>query len=279
MVPAGGRSGLAAAGGGTPSFWSRQRAHVFLLRRMVARDVSVRFAGTAVGMVWFLLQPLVMLGLYTLVFQHIYRVGQVEGRYGFATFTFCALWPWMSFQEGTMRAVTAVVDNAGVVKRLRFPSELFVVSVVVSSAITHGVGLALFIAIFVLAGDPARLAGLPLLAVPILLQLALAIGLGMLLACGHVFARDVAQIAAPALTVWFFLTPVLYAESMVPGGLRPVLEWNPLTSIVRLYRAAILGADPGGVGGPLYSALVAVVLLVAGYRAFARCRPFFADYL
>ena len=258
---------------------STLRSRFFLLRRMVARDVSARFAGTRIGMVWSLVQPLVMLALYTFVFQYIYRVGQVEGRYGFAAFTFCGLWPWMAFQEGTMRAVTAVVDNAGVVKKLKFPSELFVVSVALSSAVTHGVGLVLFIALFWIAGEPARLAAIPLLALPIALQLALTIGLGMLLACAQVFVRDVAQIAAPALTVWFFLTPIVYAEGMVPARMRPLLDWNPMTPVIRLYRAGILGTEAGGLGGLFYSAAVAALLLYAGRAAFARCRPFFADYL
>jgi lipopolysaccharide transport system permease protein len=269
----------ASTGEPTSSRLAMLRARVFLLRRMVARDVSVRFAGTRIGMVWSLVQPLVMLALYTFVFQYVYRVGQIEGRHGFAAFVFCALWPWMAFQEGTMRAVTAVVDNAGIVKKLKFPSELFVVSVALSSAITHGVGLALFVALFQIVGDPGRPAAIPLLAVPITLQLALTVGLGMLLACAQVFVRDVAQMAAPALTVWFFLSPIVYAEGMVPARMRPLFDLNPMTPIIRLYRAAILGTEVGALSGLLYSTIVAVLLLAAGRAVFARCRPFFADYL
>ena len=255
------------------------RARLFLLRRMVARDVSVRFAGTTIGLAWGIFQPLVMLGLYTFVFQYVYRVGAVEGGHSFAAFAFCGLWPWMSFQEGVLRATTAVLDNAGIVKKLQFPSELFVGSVVLSSAITHGVGLALFVVSFLAVTDPARLLALPLLAVPVALQLALTIGLGLLLACAQVFVRDVLQIATPALTVWFFLTPIVYAEGLVPAAMRPLLEWNPMTPVIRLYRAVILGTDIGSVWGPCYSAAVAILLLGAGRVAFRRCRPFFADHL
>jgi ABC-type polysaccharide/polyol phosphate export permease len=66
---------------------------------------------------------------------------------------------------------------------------------------------------------------------------------------------------------------------MVPSQLRPLLEWNPLTPLMRLYRAVILGTEPGGLAGAAYAAAVAAGLLVLGSYAFARCRPFFADHL
>ncbi len=261
------------------AWWVLVRARVFLLRRMVAHDVRARFAGTTIGIAWFLLQPLIMLGVYTVVFQQIYRAGPVAGGYGFAPFAFCGLWPWMAFQEGTMRAVTAVVDNAGIVKKVSFPSELFVVSAVVSSAIVQGAAFIVFLVVFVGVEAPARLFGLPWLVVPVVLQLAFAAGLGMLLACAHVFVRDVAQITAAVMSVWFFLTPIVYAESMVPRGLLPLLQWNPMTPIVRCYRAVALGSDPGPLTGVLFSAVVAALLLQLGRSAFRRCRPFFADHL
>lgn len=258
--------------------WATARSRLFQLRLMVVRDVTQRFAGTKMGLLLSLLQPLVLLALYTFVFDYVYRVGQVGG-HSFSAYLLVALWPWMAFQEGLMRSVSAVIDNASVVKHLKFPSELFVASGVLSSAFLHGIGLVVFTVGFVLAVEPARAAGLPLLAVAALIQLALTFGLGLLLACAQVFVRDVTHAAGPVLSVWFFLTPIVYPETMVPPNLRQLIEWNPLTPLVRLYRAAILGTEAGGLGGPLFSALVAAVLVIVGRRVFLRCRPIFADYL
>ena len=107
--------------------------HRALLRQMVARDVTARFVGTSLGAVWNLIQPFILLCLYTFVFGVIYRVRfQVEG-VGFVPFLFCGLWPWLAFQDACLRSVTVIVENAQLMKRVQFPSELLVLSAIVSS--------------------------------------------------------------------------------------------------------------------------------------------------
>src|SRR5262245_60149852 len=110
-----------------------------LLKQMVMRDITSRFAGTTIGAVWSLINPLILLGLYTLVFSYIYRVRlqQADG-VGFIPFVFCGMWPWMAFQEACLRSVSVIVDNAQLMKRVRFPSELLVASVVFSTFLTQG---------------------------------------------------------------------------------------------------------------------------------------------
>jgi lipopolysaccharide transport system permease protein len=118
-----------------------------------------------------------------------------------------------------------------------------------------------------------------LLSVPLLLHIMLAVGLGMILACSNVFFRDVGQLANASFTVWFFLTPVIYAPTLVPAALQPVLQWNPVTPIVGSYRSLILAHTFAGGGDLLYCALLVGVLLWFGTYLFHRCRGFFADYL
>jgi len=250
----------------------------YLLGGMIRRDLSSSFAGTSLGGLWALLNPAIMLGLYSLVFSRIYRVGAVNG-VGFTEFVFCALWPWMAFQDGCIRATGAVIDNASVVKRLQFPSELFVVSLAVSTLIAHGVGFVLFIVIFHLLGLVNVSLSLPLIIVPVTLQLVLTVGLGCVLACANVFFRDIGQIAGPVFTAWFFLTPILYPATMIPKGLRPLLSLNPMTPIVDLYRSVILSVPPPSFWLIGYSAAVALVLVLVGTWGFERSRGFFADYL
>jgi lipopolysaccharide transport system permease protein len=253
--------------------------HRHLLATMVRRDIDARFAGSSLGGLWSLINPAIMLSLYTMVFVYIYRVPPTEGGHSFVEFAFCGLWPWTAFQEACLRSVNAITDNANLVKKLRFPSELLVLSLTLSSFLVQGIGFVLFLLALVVWNGSVSIVSLLLLAVPVALHIALAVGLGMILACGNVFFRDVGQLANAGLTIWFFLTPVIYSPTLVPAGLRPVLRWNPVTPIIGLYRSLILFHTFAGALGLLYCALVSGILLWLGVYLFRRCRGFFADYL
>ena len=254
--------------------------HRYLLKQMVLRDLTARFVGTSLGAVWNLVQPLILLGLYTFVFAVIYRVRfQVVEGVGFVPFLLCGMWPWMAFQEACLRSVTVIVDNAQLMKRVQFPSELLVISVIVSSFLSHGIGFGLMLIGIAIWQGGISLAACGLLIVPFALQLLLAIALGFLFSPANVFLRDVAQLVGSLFTVWFFLSPILYSIQMVPEALQPLLEWNPVTPILHLYRALILSPDLVDWSWVLYPLILSLVLLSLAQRVFSGCKGYFADYL
>lgn len=254
-------------------------SHRHLLATMVRRDIGARFAGSSLGGLWTLIHPAIMLSLYTMVFGYIYRVPPLEEGYGFTEFVFCGLWPWMAFQDACLRSVTAITDNANLVKKLQFPSELLVLSITLSSFFVQGVGFVLFLLGLMIWKGAVSILSIVLLIIPITLHITLAAGLGMILACGNVFFRDVGQLANAGFTIWFFLTPVIYAPALVPAVLRPVLRWNPVAPIIEEYRSLILSHSFTGGGGLLYCALLTGILFWCGAYLFHRSRGFFADYL
>jgi lipopolysaccharide transport system permease protein len=154
-----------------------------------------------------------------------------------------------------------------------------VISVIVSSFLSQSIGFGfLLFGLAVWQGGLSLLA-LGLLVVPFVLQLMLAVALGLLLSTANVFFRDVSQLAGAAFSVWFFLTPVLYPASMVPEALRAVLAWNPQVAILALYRNVILSPQRIEWGGALYVLLVSCLLLWVAQWAFQQCKGYFADYL
>jgi ABC-type polysaccharide/polyol phosphate export permease len=200
---------------------------------------------------------------------------------GFAALLFAALLPWMAVQEGVLRSVTAITDNANLVKKLRFPSEMLVLSVV-SAALLHE-AIAAIVFIIVLIGSqiltPMNLLGaIPLLLMAIVLQLLLTLGLGLIGAAAHVFFRDFGQILGIVFLAWFYLTPIVYPLTAVPERWRNWVAWNPLTPIVDLYRQAFFGGGqlivPDGIW---LLALGSALLAWIGLRLFARLKPSFAD--
>lgn len=253
------------------------RHHLFLLRELVKRDVQSRYAGSWLGLLWSFVQPLWMLLLYTFVFSAVLKITPVGVRTdNFAAFLFCGLLPWMAIQEGVLRASTSVTDNAALVKKLRFPAEILVLSVVVAALIHELIAGVIFVVALAWTGDLAW-RGLPLLLLAVPIQIALTLGLGLLLGAVHVFFRDTAQVLGMILTGWFYLTPIVYPLALVPERLQPWIAWNPLTILVELYRQALLGGELSLVPGAVGLAAAAVVLLFVGSRLFARLKVSFPD--
>lgn len=255
----------------------RVRHHLFLLKELVKRDFQGRYAGSVLGFAWSLVQPLWLLLLFTFVFSTVMKISPVGSRTGsFAVFLFCGLLPWMALQEGVLRASTAITDNSSLVKKLRFPAEILVLAVVLAALLHEAIAAAIFLGVLAFLGE-LRWAGLPLLLLAVPLQVALTLGLGLLLGAVHVFFRDTAQVLGMVFTGWFYLTPIVYPAALVPARFRTWIELNPLTALVGLYRQALLEGKVSWVPGTASLVLTAAVLLFAGFWVFGRLKRAFAD--
>jgi lipopolysaccharide transport system permease protein len=253
------------------------RQFLFLLKELVKRDFHGRYAGSALGLVWSLVQPLWLLVLFTFVFDTILQVSLLgERTENFSVFLFAALLPWMAVHEGVTRGASAITDNSPLVKKLTFPAEVLILAAVLGALLHEAIALGVFAVVLVALGHLAP-GGLPLLLVAVPLQLALTLGLGLLLAAANVFFRDVAQVLGLVLSAWFYLTPIVYPLSLVPEWVLPLVLFNPLTALVELYRQALLGGTlelPPGTGS---LAVLAVVVLGSGAWLFRRLAPSFVD--
>lgn len=255
------------------------RNDLFLLTELVKRDFRARYAGSLLSFLWSFIQPLWLLVLFSFVFSTVLRLKLEDHGVpteNFGIFLFCGLLPWTAVNEGLFRASTAITDNAALVKKLHLPAEILVLSVVLGGVVHEVIAAAVFCVILAFVGELAW-QSLPWLLVALPIQVALTLGLGMLMAAAQVFFRDISQILGMVLTGWFYLTPIVYPLSLVPEKLSPWIEANPLTPLVGLYRTAFLG---GAVdfGAPLVAlVLSAVALLFGGAWVFRRLAPAFVD--
>jgi lipopolysaccharide transport system permease protein len=263
---------------GTAALMARGSTHLFLLRELVRRDFQGRYAGSLLGFLWSFVQPLWQLLLFSFVFSLVMRVPPTgEQTERFWVFLFCGLLPWTAVNEGILRGTTAITDNSHLVRKLRFPAEILVLSVVIAALLHQAIAGGIF-AIALLATGELSPATLPWLLVALPLQVALTCGLGLLLAATHVFFRDTAQLLGMLMSAWFYVTPIVYPLALAPERLQPWLALNPLAGLVALYRIALLGgtAVPAEqVMAPLVVAAAATLLI--GWAAFRRLKPAFAD--
>jgi ABC-type polysaccharide/polyol phosphate export permease len=259
------------------------RAHAHwlnLLRHFVVRDLKQRYLGSFSGALWAIVQPLLLLAIYAVVFVEILKVRLPDAvGTGFVPFLVAGLWPWTAFAEALNRGVHAIPENASLLAKVAMPREVLVLAPVASSFLLHGVGFVAGLVVLALTGAAPQLGGLPLALLIYLLLCALAAGLALALAAIQVFVRDLAPVLAQVLTLWFFLTPVFYARSMVPPRFAAALDLNPLTSYVEGTRNALFGALDAVWPQLGIAALVAAIAGALGVAVFRRLARHFEDFL
>jgi len=251
-----------------------------LLRAFFLREIRNRYAESIGGGLWTLFHPLVLLGIYALVFRTIFQVRFPElGQHAFVEFVAVALWPWLAFQEGIQRGAQTIRAHAGLVKKVSFPNELLVVSTVSATFSVHLAGFAIVLSTLALFGGGLHFSGIPIVLVALSLLFVLTLAGALLCAALQVFIPDTEQFLGPFFMILFYATPILYPLSLVPGEVADFLGLNPLTYFVEPIRSALLqGQYKYGLGETLVWSATPFAYLAA-LRAFRRFAPYFEDFL
>lgn len=244
------------------------------------RDVQARYRGSWLGLVWSLLNPLLMLALYTFVFAVVFQARwndqTPQSDVDFALALFSGLIAFNLFAETVTAAPGLILANPSYVKKVIFPLEILPLTKFLSSLVQAGFSLLVLEGAVLLARGylPWTLVLLPLVVLPIAL---LALGVSWFLASLGVFIRDIGNLVSVGLSMLMFLSPVFYPMNRLPASMQGVLAWNPLAPMVDNFRRVTLeGAVPNWTAGGLATAF-ALLVAVVGYTWFARSKNAFAD--
>lgn len=243
----------------------RQRA---LVQVLIGRDLRARYRGTVLGFLWSLVNPLILMAIYVLVFSVYLRIEMDD----YPVFLLSGLMAWYGFASGLEAATGSVLASAGMIKNSSLPPSVFPLVSVGSQMVHFALSLPLLVALLYLfdRGPTPALAALPLL---LLLQVILTYGFALMLSASACRFRDILHIVPNALMILFFLTPILYPASMVPDRLRFLVDWNPLAHLMQTYQQVLyVGEWPD----PRSLAIVAGASFVAwavGSLYFERRRP------
>ena len=251
-----------------------------LVLSFARRDLVARYKGSALGVAWAILTPVVMIAIFTFIFAGIFgaRFGARGSSWDYALYLFCGLLPWTMFQETVQRSSTTIIERANLVKRVVFPLETLPVAQTLSTLGNQLFGtVALLIAVVIIQRElHATVLWLPVLLLP---QVIATIGAAWLVASLGVFFRDLAQGITLILMAWMYLTPIIYPETIVPDRYRPFLNANPFTALIRSYRNILLEGRAPDWRSLAYFALFGLVLFFLGYWWFAKTRRNFADVI
>jgi lipopolysaccharide transport system permease protein len=262
-----------------------------LLYNLVVRDLKVRYKHSVLGFFWSLLNPLLLMAVFTFVFTALLPADKAKP--SFHIFFLSALLPWNWCATTVASTLNSIVGNGHLIKKVYFPREMLPVSVVLSNMANFLLSLpALFLFMLVLRpglpGSPfdascttvcfdGHLAWLPLL---IVTEMIFLMGLGFLLSALNVYFRDTSVLVEVGLSAWFFLTPIIYDAKAVAGNYAQLMYYlNPMASIVANYRD-IFYYNSAASPDPLFmlrTLITSSILFVAGYVFFMRVSKNFGE--
>jgi ABC-type polysaccharide/polyol phosphate export permease len=247
-----------------------------LILQLVKRDFQQRYIGSAAGWLWGLIHPLVLLAVYTFIFGYVLSTNQKN----YPLVLFAGMLPWLLFSETVLRSSGSLVEQANLITKTVFPSEIVPVTIFLSSVVSHFLIVALFaIVAGIWLGHLSPL--IFLLPVFTLLLGLFAIGLGWIAASLQVYLRDTTQVVAVIMTFWMWATPIFLDEQQFSKWTwaRWILKANPLVYVLRAYRDLLLGRQT-----PLLKDLgvltaAAAVTFICGGLFFRYLKRGFADVL
>lgn len=249
------------------------------INAMVRRELSVRYVGTMGGPLWVILQPIATVIVFWFVFSIGFKA-QGPSKISFILYFLSGYLPWLLFSEALNASIQSIVGNSHLVKKTRFPTEILPLVHLTASSFTHLIllvctmvailahGMSLHVTFFQIIYYYGALA-------------CLALGLAWMLAALQVFHRDVGQVMAVVLNLWFWVTPIVWNREIMPQQYDWVINYNPVYYVVEGYRQSLLYGIPmwNDPDSALHFWGMAIPIFLLGVHVFGRLKAEFADVL
>jgi ABC-2 type transport system permease protein len=236
-----------------------------LILYLVARDLKVRYRRSTIGLFWTMLQPLLMMMVLNVVFSFVFRFNI----HNYAVYAMAGILFWNFFQQSIISSMNSLKGNAPILQKLPVPMAVFPVASVISGAVNLTLALVPLFAILVATGHPLK-PSLLFLPVSILLAALFTLGAGLLLSPLAVFFSDVVELVTVMLTLMMYLTPIFYPMSIVPEQFRWAVRFNPVRSILEVFRDPIYFGKIPPLSHISMSLVVALIALLIGSIMFRR---------
>jgi lipopolysaccharide transport system permease protein len=245
-----------------------------LLYFLTWRDIKVRYRQTAFGVAWAIIQPLLLMGAFSIFFGLLAKVPSDGIPY--PIFSLSALLPWQLFAHALAQSSQSLVANDKLITKVYFPRLVIPLSAVLSGLMDFSVLFVVFLVVMLCYGMAPTMA---LLTIPffVLLAVGSALSVGLWLSALNVQYRDVRYAIPFFIQFWFFVSPVAYPSSLVPGFWRLLYALNPMAGVIDGFRWALLGNSSAPGWELTMSLAVIVLLLVGGLFYFQRVERTFAD--
>lgn len=256
-------------------------AYKELLLNFAHKELKVKYKNSILGFFWSLLNPIMMMLVFTFVFGVIFPVKSVPF---FPIFLLAGLLPWNFFSATVTGGTISIVANSGLVKKVYFPRELLPISIGLANLVNFFLEMGVFLVFVLIIGFRYHSLWRAFLFLPYLLVLApvlfvFSLGVALFVAANNVYFRDVQHLVGIFLTVLFYGSPIIYDLKQVPlqGSLLLMYKMNPLVTLIMSFKNAFYWGSAPHLSWLLYSVATALLVFIAGYKVFLRLEPGFAE--
>ena len=254
--------------------------HRELIFTLVSRELKARYRGTVLGFFWSLINPLLLMAVYTVVFGFIIGGARAPGFEGnkwmYALFLFNGILPWTWFSSSLLESANVLNVQGALIKKIKFPVEVLPIMVVTTNMVHFILGLPVLIAFFFLFGKPLT-PWVLFLPISLIVQYIFTLGLCFLVSALTVHFKDIKDILANLITLWFFATPIIYPYESVPKALQYVLNLNPMTHIIESYHYSFFMGSLPHYKRFSITILVGLLFFYLGYLLFDKLRDTFVE--
>lgn len=243
---------------------------------LVKRDLKSRYKESVLGFFWMLLNPLLQLCVYTIVFSIIMRMQGIEKYY---LYLFVALVPWIFFSTCLANGTTIIIAQQDMVKKIYFPREILPISFVMAQFVNMSLSLIVVIFVSILSGVKIKIEAILYLPVIMIIELILALGITMIMSALTVYFRDLEYIVNIISLSWMYLTPIMYPVEMVPEQFANLFYLNPMTTITIAYREVLYYGQTPNTKILTNAIIMGLIFLILGFFTFHKLQKQFVEEL
>ena len=193
------------------------------------REIYENYKNNITGLSWVFIQPILLLIIYTFVFEVIFKAKVPEASsVGFTVYLAIGLWPWLAFSESLLKSITVIDEKKDLVGKINIDFKLIVVASISATYFLNIIGYIIVLTVLILIGKEFNYFNLIILTIPIIQLYILSLALGLFLSSIQVFIKDIKNFAGTFIMIWFYFTPIIYSKTIVPNQYLDYLNFNPI---------------------------------------------------
>lgn len=237
----------------------------------VKRDFYANFNQSILGALWSVLNPLMMVLVYTVIFTQVMsaRLPGIDNKLGYSIYLCSGIFAWGLFSEIASRSQVVFIENANLIKKIKFPVLCLPAIIIASALINFAIVMVLFWSALLVTGNFPGISVIALVPI-VLVQVFFSISLGMTIGILNVFFRDVGQLFSLLITLWFWATPIIYPLNILPDSIAALIQLNPLTSIIGSYQTLFLTGETPPFSELGYTFLLGVLFLLISWKLYQK---------
>lgn len=244
-----------------------------MINSLVRRDLKGRYKGSVLGFFWTFLNPLLQLGVYTLVFSIILK-NDIEDYY---LYLFVALIPWIFFSVSVSGGASCIRAQQDLIKKIYFPREVLPIAFVTSQFVNMILSFVVVAVVVLLSGRSLKLLPLLCMLLVMFVEYMLALGMALIVSAATVYIRDLEYLLGIITMAWQFMTPIMYSIEMVPEELIPIFMLNPMTPVILAYRDILYYGKVPQLRTLMHAVGFGILLIILGFFSFGKLKRHFAE--